>query len=573
MAVLSYKDDPNKYRNTTNNVTGYKDDPNKNKQTTNTLVPDTEIKPSTFVQMWTGQGYASVNPDSVQKKLADGWSMNGPSQGQMNELVDIAKQGGQGVYVDGLIKALEGNMTKSTPTSTTTSTYTPVAGYQTIQAQDGYNNLRPQLQPLASSITNQSNPNVNMNTTNTQPSIQQPTDNSNLITQQFNQSKDILVNQLKQKIAESKAQQEGIIRNAPGQFDPLRSQSELAKGQQLRSVLERNSLMGDRGGVGRSAALQTQTSGENRLNSINLQQQGVIDNANQQIANLESQGRFEEANIVATQKLAELQALMQESQRRDEIARQDALRMDDRTYNEKIRADELARNTLDQQKQSELDTLSRYSGNYQSEINRRQQTTDTADDWLIPYLETARQEKISVGNLDPKTGRPLQTGPTQDQWDTAYKKWNSDLPLTQQEMQILNVSTSLRPKSNSGGSGGGRSTTITQDRNYQEDRWQRLGTADEQVAATWGVPVGTPYSPQGSTQEVSVKPYQDYVETAFASTDEITGRTTYNRQGIAKYIYDLLLGGAISEADQLARIYGISEQEVETIERSMGNRR
>ena len=151
-----------------------------------------------------------------------------------------------------------------------------------------------------------------------------------------------MVNQLREKIAQSKAEQEAIKKNAPKTFDPLRNQSELTKAQQLRQALERSANLGDRGGIGRSEALQTQTAGENRLNAINLQQQDVIDRANQQIAQLESQGRFEEANIINQQKLAELQALMSEQQRRDEIARQDALRADERAYRESLTASDRA---------------------------------------------------------------------------------------------------------------------------------------------------------------------------------------------------------------------------------------
>ena len=174
------------------------------------------------------------------------------------------------------------------------------------------------------------------------PNQSQPNGYNTQISNQYNEQTNLLVNQLKQKIAQSKQEQQNIIANAPKQFDPMRAQSELTKSQQLRQVLERNANLGDRGGVGRSQALQTQTAGENRLNAINLQQQDVIDRANQQIAQIESQGRFEEANIINQQKLAELQALMSEQQRRDEIARQDALRADERAYQESLTASDRA---------------------------------------------------------------------------------------------------------------------------------------------------------------------------------------------------------------------------------------
>ena len=193
-----------------------------------------------------------------------------------------------------------------------------------------------------------------------QPQAQPKMDYLGAISSQYGEATNMAVAKLKQAIAESKAKQQGIITNAPKLYDKPRAESELAKGQQLRSIMERNSLLGDRGGVGRQEALQTQTAGENRLNSINLQQQNVIDTANQEIANLESRGLYEEANIRSQQKLAELQALMAESQRQDEIARRSQETLDTRAYNEGLTAQEYAREdaqtTADRTRQDFINT-------------------------------------------------------------------------------------------------------------------------------------------------------------------------------------------------------------------------
>ena len=132
--------------------------------------------------------------------------------------------------------------------------------------------------------------------------IVQPTkDYSDQIRQQNQAQTDALLAEIRNRIAQSKAQQQQIIERAPQQFDPLRAQSEVAKSQQLRSALERASVRGDRGGIGRSEALATQTAGENRLNQINLAQQNVISDANAEIARLENEGRFQEAQVKAAQ--------------------------------------------------------------------------------------------------------------------------------------------------------------------------------------------------------------------------------------------------------------------------------
>ena len=99
---------------------------------------------------------------------------------------------------------------------------------------------------------------VPTNSTATSSTTSTPNYN-NQINELYQNQTDALVNQLRQKIAQSKQEQQNIIANAPKQFDPMRAQSELTKSQQLRQVLERNANLGDRGGVGRSQALQTQT--------------------------------------------------------------------------------------------------------------------------------------------------------------------------------------------------------------------------------------------------------------------------------------------------------------------------
>ena len=141
--------------------------------------------------------------------------------------------------------------------------------------------------------------------------------------------------------------------------------------------------------------------------------------------------------------------------RQEGYLRQDATNLSDRTYNEKIRADELARGVQNQtlqsqmsnigaysndfqakinelmasepnsplipalqaarqekiadqtgaQQKSELANIGAYSNDFQAEINRRQSTADTADDWLIPYLQSARQEKVAGQQQAAETER------------------------------------------------------------------------------------------------------------------------------------------------------------------------
>lgn len=279
-----------------------------------------------------------------------------------------------------------------------------------------------------------------------QAPVQTPTtpDYSSQISGMFNAERDMLLNQLRQKIAESKAQQEGIIKNAPKQFDPLRAQSELSKGQQLRSVLERNANLGDRGGIGRSAALQTQVAGENRLNAINLQQQDVIDTANQRIADLESQGRFEEANIIQQQKLAELQALMRESQRQDELRR-----------GEMATAETQSRSDFNNTIMANYNDLMAFANQLRNQ---------NAPQWQIDAVLAARQQKIAEQGLDQQ-GRPLpvDTTPQLTSSSAALELWQQLGVANEAISRALGVPVGQRytdTSRSSGGSSGGSGSSV-----------------------------------------------------------------------------------------------------------------
>lgn len=322
----------------------------------------------------------------------------------------------------------------------------------------------------------------------TPPPIQ---DYSGQISQQYGAATQAMVDKIRNAIAQSKIEQQGIIQKAPQQFDPLRGQSELAKGQQLRSVLERNSLLGDRGGVGRSAALQTQTAGENRLNDINLQQQNVIDTANQKIASLEAQGRFEEANVVASQKLAELQALMQESQRRDELARQNEQLMYNRTQD----AQNIARQeTAQTQEQERADFQTKILANYQNiSAFVNQLVAQGAPQWQIDQANAARIQKIIENNLDPNTGKPMAQAPQVAQLtpSVAMELWQTLGTSTPAIAQALGVPEGQRyPAPTYSGSTGG-SSGLSQAQAIA--RWKATGFADPVVAAYFNVPLNSKY--------------------------------------------------------------------------------
>ena len=292
---------------------------------------------------------------------------------------------------------------------------------------------------------------------------QKQTNITDLIKQQGAETTKALVAALKQRIAESTAAQQGIIAKAPQQFDPLRAQSEVSKSQQLRSALERSSNLGDRGGIGRQEAALTQTEGENRLNQINLAQQNVITDANAEIARLENAGKYEEAQIVASQAAQELQYLIAEQQRQEGFARQDeqiatgysredAQRAEALALDEKQRAEEKAAGVTAMAKEDFLNTLPG-TRDFTQAILDNQKDGDTTNDWQIPYLELGKQDKLTgIAASEEKA--------IQDAADQAMSKWDKGIPLNAQDAAILDMRVgATKPKATSGSSGGASAAT------------------------------------------------------------------------------------------------------------------
>lgn len=173
---------------------------------------------------------------------------------------------------------------------------------------------------------------TNPNKENVQPATQtqlaqsiqpQTTNNANFI----NQSYDNIASALKAKIQQSMNNKQMEIDGLGGKYQPLKNQSEVMRNIDLKSILEQNANTGDRGGVGRQNALETQTSADNRLNTIDLQQQGEEASLKNDIANLLLEGNIQEAQYKSQQ----LKDLLAEN-----------IRLDDTNYNRAINADNTA---------------------------------------------------------------------------------------------------------------------------------------------------------------------------------------------------------------------------------------
>ena len=382
-----------------------------------------------------------------------------------------------------------------------------------------------------------------------QEEVKGPSTEDQLRTQSDTQTKALLA-ELRQRIADDVASQQGIISQAPQQFDPLRAQSEVSKAQQLRSALERSSVLGDRGGIGRSEALATQTAGENRLTDINLAQQNVIDNAQAEIASLNREGNFQEAAIKANQLAQLTDSLIAQQQRQEDIARQDTLIEEERGLQD-----------TEQKKQDFVDTITRFAQDYTAEIDRNLNDGDTTNDWQIPLLETARQDKIATEGLDPNTGLPLPVDNTAAIEDSAYRKISAGIPLNAQEAAQLGVREGYtKPRTSSGGTSGLSASGVVSLAKWKVDNGLAL-TADE--ASAVGLAEGFVDPNFEGTPEATAEGLNPTVSASLNQYIQEKGGDT--KQAVIEFLINQDGNYSVADGYAILDAYGLSAEDLQRV--------
>ena len=330
-------------------------------------------------------------------------------------------------------------------------------------------------------------------------------DNAGTISNIYSNLSASSISTLKQRIAESQAAQTNLIAGASQQYQPYKDASEVTKAQELRRALERSANLGDRGGVGRQEALLTQTSGDNRLNSINLQQQNYIDTANSEIARLENEGSYEEATILANNKAAELEALLNEGYRQETIDREDtAIAKADA-----IRLEESEAAEVTKQKNDFISLLEAgyKSEDYNAAIQLNKNDGDATNDYQIPLLEAYRQQKIGALNLD-QDGNPLPVDNTPElTGNVAMALWEQQGTANEAVARALGVEVGTKYTSQYAYSGGGGNVAPTAPGDTPATYYQGLTKLENSLtkydpnypSAT----VRTPMTPQEAIEEIA----------------------------------------------------------------------
>jgi hypothetical protein len=237
-----------------------------------------------------------------------------------------------------------------------------------------------------------------------------------------------------------------------------------------------------------------------------------------------------------------------------------------------------------QEIQNYLSTIGGFGQDYQAEINKVQGDGDTSNDWQVPYLQTARQQKLA--EMSAAQAPPQLTS------SSALDLWQQIGSANESISKALGIPVGTRFTPSYSGSGSGSSTvskTTSKSNPAQQlsaynqftsslrgfrstnEVLQYIGNNYDKLVGQMGVDlvnqlvtkyqgaIEKPSMPTIEEQtipvtELDIKPYADIISKSYI--DEITGAVDIQR--IAKYL-DLLESQGIDTriTEQLATLYGL----------------
>lgn len=170
-----------------------------------------------------------------------------------------------------------------------------------------------------------------------------------------------------------------MLAKIPDTYNTARNQTAAASEQSRAAFNEQAAASGINSGAGSQANLAIGNTLASNLGALNKQEATDTNNINAQLAEVEASYNNGIAQAQAEGNLAKAQAIYEESVR---------------AQNQLLEQQKYKDSQLSDQKSEFAKTLGAYYFDYQQEINNVKNNNDASDDWKIPYLEQARNEKI-----------------------------------------------------------------------------------------------------------------------------------------------------------------------------------
>ena len=364
-------------------------------------------------------------------------------------------------------------------------------------------------------------------------------------------------------------------------YDQARSQARTTatmKAKEFENFLAQRGLTSSgsaaQGDIAQNVALQGSLTG---INQGQNQAMSDIEARKQQLA---STLEFNKAQAGTDYDINMLQSMDAERIRQAQLAEQQRKENLSALEREQQQLLDLSNSTKKEEMAAFLDTIGRFSNDYQAQINKVQNDGDTTNDWQIPYLQSARQDKITTqetaaqkdeekkvqdflstitryyGDYQAQANKVRNDGDATNDWQIPYleaarqeKIANEGLTQSGQRVQSAPELTSSSALS----------------------LWEQLGTANQAVAAALGVPVGTRYQKQssgggsssgsGSGGEAKISDYVAVIKQQGMDTNQIQA-----------YLENLSLAGVPDETViYLGKLYGLVPMSTQDIVENAGS--
>jgi hypothetical protein len=327
-----------------------------------------------------------------------------------------------------------------------------------------------------------------------------------------------------------------------------------------------------------------------------------------EIERLNNEGRFQEAQIMAEQKSKELQDIMADRARRDEITRSESLRADtlardDVRYREGLaREDEaiargetryqgglaldeairqqgitrenetLSKKYAESERQTATSLLPQYSKDYQARINQVTSDNDPSNDWEVGPLNILRNEKVS-GIESAKSAAEKTAYERQETARIQQEKTNLEImKLKQNKEESAADRASREAISRRSASSGSSGPTASQQLSMVKFKVDNNIPLTPQETALIG---GTPSSVSGGMEISTWQDALDRIDKGSVKLAPFTNKSTPDepaRQAkSAELIMSSILDGSMTDdqARQLIVSYGISPDAIQAAENKL----
>jgi hypothetical protein len=170
-----------------------------------------------------------------------------------------------------------------------------------------------------------------------------------------------------------------------------------------RSLAEELARRGEtNSGVADEANIRANMSLQGETGLLNRQEAADVSDIERRRSDAQTAYEYDLANARAGLQTASLEQQIAEMRRQQDMARDDARYADtrgdvtyDRNYQQNRDNIGDSRYTQENKIQQFVDTIGRFYNDFKAEVNNVKNDGDTSNDWQIPYLEAARQNKVA----------------------------------------------------------------------------------------------------------------------------------------------------------------------------------